>query len=676
MITFGTLIVDDFRVLKHATVPLEEQGLVLIRAVNEDTLAADSNGSGKTTVLHGFGWTLFGKLVGEERPTDIIRRGAKKAVASLDWREAGTHYKVRRIQKRASQVLELFVDDVPETGRTRQNTQDRIEELLGLDFDSFRNTVMYGQGDFKRFASPHVTDADRKKVMKRALNLTSLDRALKRVRAELKECREREHEASTFLTASRVTHSRAQADLCDAQEEHGAWRGNHDTALAAAQARRDDVEAGRKPLEEQADKVKKWEALEAKAQKVIDGRSSVEQELRAHAAKAIPLEGRITEMTATESRLKSLARDARRDAAEARRDADRSKAAAEAIRDEACNLKDLSVCPTCRTPTADSSHTQEHLVHLEAKAKTHDDLAQLHLEKAQEHDEAEEALDADHASVSDRLAKAWEALKQHDAAGEQFTTEMERIDAFKPKLAKVRRLLVVARKAKADLAELDGALAVAQGEVQRLEGEINPHTKALARAEKAAEEALGVTKRHEAEVAAIGAEMVPLRFWERGFSNKGLPSMALDAVLPIVTESANRYLHVLSDGDIQVDIQPQRELKAGGKRDEIDINVRIEGHNGVRPSGAQESKISIAIDLALMDLVATREGASLDILLIDEVMDGLDSEGKRRVFELLEHLREHRSTIIVISHDDTIKERFETVWTVTKAGGAATLETE
>jgi DNA repair exonuclease SbcCD ATPase subunit len=676
MITFGMLSLTDFRVIKSAIVPLANQGLVLIRAVNEDTLAADSNGSGKTTIFHGFGWVLFGKLVGEERPVDIIRRGAKSAIAELDWQEGGTEYRVRRVQKRSSQLLELFVDGVPETGRTRADTQERIHELLGLDFDSFRNTVMYGQGDFKRFASPHVTDADRKKVVKRALSLTPLDKALKLLRAELKECREREHETATLLRSARTAHSRAQVDEHAAQEEHEGWQDDQSETLAQLRDDVESVESARAALIEQAGKVDHLEDLERQVQARLGKRPEVEEEARALAALAAPLQGQLDEAEAGRAVLASKSRSARRDGEEADRNAKRERHAASDIRDDARSIAEMDICPTCRTPTEDSTHTQAHLEQLEASACKHDTLAESHEGEATHFYEAEEAHDDDMAVFAQRKLTLREELSAHEAKHTAIEVKLRNIDKWRPKLAKLQRSLREAREAAHALAGLDGMLQAARDALGKAEVETNPHGPALDRAGAATALTNADVDARDSEMRAIEAEMVPLRFWETGFSNKGLPSLALDAVLPIVTESANRYLEVLSDGDIQVDIQPQRTLKAGGMKDEIDISVRIEGHDRVRPSGAQEAKISIAIDLALMDLVATREGASLDVLMLDECLDGLDHEGKRRVFQLLEHLRTSRSTILFVTHDDEIKERFETVWTVTKSGKSATLETE
>jgi DNA repair exonuclease SbcCD ATPase subunit len=167
-----------------------------------------------------------------------------------------------------------------------------------------------------------------------------------------------------------------------------------------------------------------------------------------------------------------------------------------------------------------------------------------------------------------------------------------------------------------------------------------------------------------------------VKWWVNGFSNKGLPSYVLDGSMPRITKRANRYLRILSDGDITMDFQTQRLLKSDKKqvRDDIEITTTIEGNEGVTPSSGQLTKMNLATDLALMDLVAKREGQHLDLLMLDEVLDGLDAEGTDRVLKLLQVLRRKRGSIFVISHGAEMSEVFEHGLKVIKENGAATVK--
>jgi DNA repair exonuclease SbcCD ATPase subunit len=213
-----------------------------------------------------------------------------------------------------------------------------------------------------------------------------------------------------------------------------------------------------------------------------------------------------------------------------------------------------------------------------------------------------------------------------------------------------------------------------KAERKRLKSESNPFRTQIKerreRATKLREDIDG--KRAEAEAAQRESDLNA--FWVEGFGPGGLPSYLLDSVVPVVAERANRYLEILSDGDLRIQLDTLTTLKGGAVRDKLSVIPTIEGQEGVAPSGGQLKKMTLACDLALMDLLASREGAAVDLLLLDEVLDGLDAAGRARVMDLLEVLRAQRSTIIVISHDPEIVEKFGKAVTVVKSGGAATVK--
>jgi DNA repair exonuclease SbcCD ATPase subunit len=121
------------------------------------------------------------------------------------------------------------------------------------------------------------------------------------------------------------------------------------------------------------------------------------------------------------------------------------------------------------------------------------------------------------------------------------------------------------------------------------------------------------------------------------------------------------------------------ELKSGAVKDKLSINTTIEGNQNVTPSGGQLRKITLACDLALMDIVAQREGTAIDLLLMDEVLDGLDATGRSRIMDLLTHLKKQRGTIFLVTHDPELlefMEKFDRIINVTKQDGVSDIRIE
>lgn len=208
-----------------------------------------------------------------------------------------------------------------------------------------------------------------------------------------------------------------------------------------------------------------------------------------------------------------------------------------------------------------------------------------------------------------------------------------------------------------------------------IKAEINPYTEQIESMEgekERIEEEIEQLKRKRERRSETRAHW---EFWKRGFGPSGLPSYIFDSVMPPLTERTNVYLETLADGDISVQFSSQKSLQSMEKRDKVGITWEIEGVKNRRPSDGQWRKLEIASELGLMDVAAEASGvAGLSVLILDEVLDGLDPTGRARLVQLLGRLRETRKTIFVVSHDAGISDAFEKSIVVVKEGGVSRLE--
>jgi exonuclease SbcC len=646
MIRFTDVELRDFGVLEQAHVELDGQGLVLIQGANHDTEAARSNGSGKSTIFMGLSWVLWGEIPGDGKvTTDIIRHGAKEAWGRVRFEDEDRQYRVERKRTAGGTSLKLYTDDVSTTGRTTADTEAAIARIIGLDWQAFRNTVLYGQGDINRFADRGVTDSARKAILKRILRLEVYDKALVVVREKLKLLRDEEVTTQMALRSS-------EAQLQVHQE-------NMDRTLAAAEQwaehQAERVNAIRENVSEYKErlaaaghdpkKVKKLEGYVAQYDEAIEEEELAIASDRADwAAMRKTAQRLVNETQATVNEARAKHREALRTCQD--------------IQKAILDLSELDICPTCHSKVDESAGSAEHLHSLQS------DLGQASGEEAEAKVEWEGAVKAHEAAK-----KSLETLEEREA---ELDGREEALAGLRKNRKKCAAALDAERKKATGATRLSALLEAEQEALEAAETEENPHdvsslSTAIGKAKKA------VAKAKEA-MEDVRGRMAPLKYWEEAFGNKGLPSAVMDNALPMIVASANRYLGILADGDITVDISTETELKGGGVKEEIAINLTIEGLQGVRPSGAQQRKVAIAVDLALMDLVADREGAQINMIMLDEVLDGLDDIGKDRVVELLRYLRTVRSSVFVISHDELIAEHFERTITVVKQGQKARIE--
>lgn len=182
MIEFEQIVMNNFLSFgKKQMVPLLGQGMVRIEGRNLDEPGSDSNQAGKSAIIEGLIWALFGKTVRGVRHDAVVNRFARRncfvmARFSVD----GIQYKVRRYRKheKHSNKLKLWRGGTSLSSRKEEDTQQKLETVLGVDYQTFTNSILFG--GVRPFAS--MTDADQKKILESILRFSQFDIALKKAK--------------------------------------------------------------------------------------------------------------------------------------------------------------------------------------------------------------------------------------------------------------------------------------------------------------------------------------------------------------------------------------------------------------------------------------------------------------------------------------------------------------
>ncbi len=140
----------------------------------------------------------------------------------------------------------------------------------------------------------------------------------------------------------------------------------------------------------------------------------------------------------------------------------------------------------------------------------------------------------------------------------------------------------------------------------------------------------------------------------------GIQALLIEEVLPEIEHEANELLSRLTDNQASIQIESLKDLKKGGTRETLDIN--ISDQNGIRPyemfSGGEAFRIDFALRIALSKLLARRAGTSLQTLIIDEGFGSQDDEGLSRIMDAIYSIQDDFEKIIIVSHLATMKDQF------------------
>ena len=117
----------------------------------------------------------------------------------------------------------------------------------------------------------------------------------------------------------------------------------------------------------------------------------------------------------------------------------------------------------------------------------------------------------------------------------------------------------------------------------------------------------------------------------------------------------------MTGGRIHVNLATQRQSASGKVTETLDI--RISDEIGTRDyemySGGEAFRVDFALRIALARLLAERAGATLPTLIIDEGFGTQDAEGIDRLVQAITAVQDEFRLILVVTHIEDLKERFE-----------------
>ena len=148
MIHIKNLTVKNFMSVGNSTqaIDFDRKDLTLVLGENLD-LGGDGsrNGTGKTTIINALSYALYGTALSNIRKDNLVNKtNGKNMLVSLDFGVGSKNYRIERGRK--PNVLRFFVDsqeqDITDNAQgDSRETQDNIEQLLGLSHDMFRHIL-------------------------------------------------------------------------------------------------------------------------------------------------------------------------------------------------------------------------------------------------------------------------------------------------------------------------------------------------------------------------------------------------------------------------------------------------------------------------------------------------------------------------------------------------------
>lgn len=169
----------------------------------------------------------------------------------------------------------------------------------------------------------------------------------------------------------------------------------------------------------------------------------------------------------------------------------------------------------------------------------------------------------------------------------------------------------------------------------------------------------------ENELELLSSNMSVYSKLTKAFGKDGIQAIILENITEDLRQFANSILRNIYHKPILIDFVTQKQTGTGSWREDFDIVIDMQGekYDFDDLSGGEQIRISIALRLALSQLLMRRVGSNVKFLLFDEVDQALDRHGLESLAEAVIKLS-NEFKILVITHNEYMKEKFEHVITV------------
>jgi len=578
-------------------------------------LVEGPNGVGKSAFLvEPLCYALFGvsERYGKSRDLIVNRFVGKDCNAGALFLVDGVPVEVSAFRKDSHHKdnVYLTINGVDKRGNNNDQTWEKVGKLLDMDYTSFTNSVVFGQALSQYFSS--LSDSAQKEIVERLLGITWIPEAYEIAKKDRASCLD-------LLTSAERDCEIKVEKLDGLKQELKEYQKRYDEFEDEKRLRIKELEESFKDLKDTSNIEKKVRSLESR-------KLSVEEDLK----------GVSIELRNVDKDLASV------DAEVALRQRERSKISKRL--ETVVSVEIGSICEFCGSKVSKET-VFSYAGHLkEDSSKLSQEIVQFE-EKRTELDHSRERL-----------------LKIENGYENRLETYEKDLKLWKKSL---------------DDTKIENARAVEQnasvsGKIEDLKSSINAYLELVEKVSKEISSSEFALKEVEAKFITLKSEMDYHRFWEEGYSNRGLKSFIIESVIPQMNQFARLYSSSLG-GKFDISFSAQKALKKGEMREKfyVDVVNKFGSQCYEGNSNGERRAIDSIVMFTLGDLAASRSNKRFSVLILDDVFEKLSEEICESIIRVLKTMVStnteglpRRESVFVLTHLEYFKEKFESRITV------------
>ena len=245
MITLKNITLRNFLSIGQVTqaVSFDRQDLTLILGENLD-LGGDGarNGTGKTTLIQGLSYALFGIPINSIRKDNLVNRTNGKAMmVTLEFNVDGIDYKIERGRK--PNILKFYVNnDLQKNNDDAQGenkeTQQAIERVIHMSADMFKHIVA-----LNTYSEPFLAlkTNDQRDIIEQLLGITLLSEKAEVIKNMIRDSKDSIQAEEYRVKGIEEANKRVAEQIDSLKRRQKLWKAKHDEDLAKLVADYDEL---------------------------------------------------------------------------------------------------------------------------------------------------------------------------------------------------------------------------------------------------------------------------------------------------------------------------------------------------------------------------------------------------------------------------------------------------
>ena len=245
MITLKNITLRNFLSIGQVTqaVCFDRQDLTLILGENLD-LGGDGarNGTGKTTLIQGLSYALFGVPINSIRKDNLVNRtNGKNMMVTLEFSVDGIEYKIERGRK--PNILRFYVNNdlqknTDDAQGENKETQVAIESVIHMSADMFKHIVV-----LNTYSEPFLAlkTNDQRDIIEQLLGITLLSEKAEVIKNMIRDSKDSIQQEEYRVKGIEEANKRVAEQIEALKRRQKLWKAKHDEDLAKLVADHDEL---------------------------------------------------------------------------------------------------------------------------------------------------------------------------------------------------------------------------------------------------------------------------------------------------------------------------------------------------------------------------------------------------------------------------------------------------